>query len=154
MPRPAPGSMGPHSLPSRARAPPGLCPREPWRPVSGCGGHRQAHTHKQKPAGSFSVPPDSNTPVLEQTETGSSWDSFGSRCGRAPPLLECGLAAAPHVPWQPRSALEGQGMGGCGAPACTSFIPTCPGGCGRRTLGRDGQDPCVEKSSVQQGMQT
>lgn len=33
-----------------------------------CRGHRQAHTHKQKPAGSFSVPPDSNTPVLEQTE--------------------------------------------------------------------------------------
>lgn len=40
----------------------------PGGQVSGCSGHRRAHTHKQKPAGSFSVPPDSNTPVLEQTE--------------------------------------------------------------------------------------
>lgn len=37
--------------------------------VSCCRGHRQAHTHRQKPAASFSAPPDSNTPVLEQTET-------------------------------------------------------------------------------------
>lgn len=61
--------------------------------MSCCRGHRQAHTHKQKPAGSFSVPPDSNTPVLEQTEIRLKSGRFG-----ASPLLECGFEMVLHFP--------------------------------------------------------
>ena len=70
VPGPEPGSVVSPSPPSTAWAKPGLHPRKPGGWLGCCGGHRQAHTHKQRPAGSFSAPSDSNTPVLEQTEKG------------------------------------------------------------------------------------
>ena len=91
--------------------------------VSCCRGHRQAHTHKQKPAASFSAAADSNSPVLEQTERGSSRESQGR------PPWACSL----HV-WNLglRSCLIFLGAQGS---YCLEFIPSLiPPSCPRHLL--------------------
>ena len=123
VPRPVPSSKTSLRNRSRAWAKPGLCPREPWRLGGCCRGHRQAHTHKQKPAASFSAAADSNSPVLEQTERGSSRESQGR------PLWACSL----HV-WNLalRSCLIFLGAQGS---YCLEFIPSLiPPSCPRHLL--------------------
>ena len=123
VPRPVPSSKHPSEIgPEHGQSQ--VCALgSPGGRVSCCRGHRQAHTHKQKPAASFSAAADSNSPVLEQTERGSSRESQGR------PPWACSL----HV-WNLglRSCLIFLGAQGS---YCLEFIPSLiPPSCPRHLL--------------------
>lgn len=95
--------------------------------VSCCREHRQAHTHKQKPAGSFSVPPDSNTPVLEQTEirlkSGKPRATPGGFCLHSwdVALRFCSISL-----WKPGLLLRARASDNRCCRCPESFIHSCP----------------------------
>lgn len=91
-----------------------------------CREHRQAHTHKQKPAGSFSVPPDSNTPVLEQTEIRLKSGKPRATAVGLSPLMRWGFESLLHFPLGTRSAIASRASENMSSRCLESFTHSCP----------------------------